>query len=223
MNRDDLRCFCRCYGVLRRAESKPPEPGKNFDLRFLVFFGVLFRDGQWISRFEAPGLALCLFFGSLFQAAPDSIFTFGRIWTAFDESPCFGLSGQMRRRSPWAKNQARFLRGSVFAREDQNEGPMGTEFANGAARLGRDGSALSGARGFAVGRARSGLAGWVLPAPCALPLSSPPAPSAAGRCVRRAFAPVEPRHAQVLRFWPALCIISSTGRVRRKRVSALGP
>lgn len=59
----------------------------------------------------------------------------------------------MRRRSPWAKNQARFLRGSVFAREDQNEGPMGTEFANGAARLGRDGSALSGARGFAVGRA----------------------------------------------------------------------
>lgn len=126
--------------------------------------------------FEALGLALCLFFGSLFQAAPDSIFTFGRIWPALDESPCFGLSGQMRRRSPWAKNQARFLRGSVFAREDQNEGPMGTEFANGAARLGRDGSALSGARGFAVGRARSGLAGWVLPAPCALPLSSPPAP-----------------------------------------------
>lgn len=72
----------------------------------------------------------------------------------------------MRLRSPWAKNQARFLRGSVFAREDQNEGPMGTEFANGAARLGRDGSALSGARGFAVGRARSGLAGWALPALC---------------------------------------------------------
>ena len=161
--------FADVIGTLRRAASKPPEPGKNFDLRFLVFFLAFCSRWAMDFAFEAPGLALCLFFESLFPAAPDSIFTFGRIWPALDESPCFGLSGQMRRRSPWAKNQARFLRGSVFAREDQNKGPMGTEFANGAARLGRDGPTLSGARGFAVGRARSGRARWVLPAPCAFP------------------------------------------------------